>query len=150
MIRKHFCYISDCYQAVKEAISQSHTRAEFIQKMKEKKWKVDWSDARKHVVFEDEAGHKIRASRLGKIYHEDFSKENLEREIGRDVCVRTKTVCDPNFVWTTNQFSEVEFETEENQSDSVADAAGMASALGQMTARLVKKEVKKQSRGMRL
>lgn len=143
-------YISDCYQAVKEAIRQSHTRAEFIQKMEEKKWKVDWSDARKHVVFEDEAGHKIRASRLGKIYHEDFSKENLEREIGQDVCVRTKTVCDPNYVWTTNQFSEVELETEENQSDAVADVAGMASALGQMTARLVKKEVKKQSRGLRL
>ena len=118
--------------------------------MEEKKWKVDWSDARKHVVFEDEEGHKIRASRLGKIYHEDFSKENLEREIGQDVCARTKTVCDPNYVWTTNQFSGVELETEENQSDAVTDAAGMASALGQMTARLVKKEVKKQSRGLRL
>ena len=153
--KKDESYISDCYQAVKEAIRQSHTRAEFIQKMEEKKWKVDWSDTRKHVVFEDEEGHKIRASRLGKIYHEDFSKENLEREIGQDVWERTKTVCDPNYVWTTNQFSGVEQELEavcfeENQSDAVADAAGMASALGQMTARLVKKEVKKQSRGMRL
>ena len=112
--------------------------------MEEKKWKVDWSDTRKHVVFEDEEGHKIRASRLGKIYHEDFSKENLEREIGQDVCARTKTVWEPNYVGNTNQFSEFELETEENQSCAVADAAGVASALGQMTARFVKKEVKKQ------
>lgn len=52
--------------------------------MKESGWDVNWSDKRKHIVFQNQDGKKVRDSNLSKTFHLDISKEVLESEFNRN------------------------------------------------------------------
>ena len=52
--------------------------------MKQFGWKVNWTEKRKHITFQNQVGKKIRDSNLSKTFHLDISKEDLENEFDRN------------------------------------------------------------------
>ncbi len=77
-------YVADCAMALLSAIEVCKNREEFINKMKEAGWNVNWSEKRKHIVFQNQYGKKVRDSNLSKTFHLDISKEALESEFNRN------------------------------------------------------------------
>ena len=78
-------YVADCAIAVLETIPQSTSREEFIQGMEERGWTVQWKDNRKHIVFMDKKGRKVRDSNLSKTFSMDVGKEALNAQLARQV-----------------------------------------------------------------
>lgn len=77
-------YMVDCAVAVIETVAVSVNRQEFVAKMKERGWNVKWEDTRKHIVFQDSNGNKVRDSNLSKTFSLDISKEALSNEFDRN------------------------------------------------------------------
>jgi hypothetical protein len=77
-------YVADCAMALLSAMEVCKNREEFINKMKEAGWNVNWSEKRKHIVFQNQDGKKVRDSNLSKTFHLDISKEVLESEFNRN------------------------------------------------------------------
>lgn len=78
-------YVLDTALAVMQAREQSTSRADFISKMREQGYATEWADNRKHIVFQNEQGKKVRASNLEKTFKIELSKEGLEREFAENV-----------------------------------------------------------------
>lgn len=76
-------YVAECALSVMEAVPESASREEFIKKMAEKGWTVKWSDTRKHIVYQDKDGHKIRDSNIEKTFSMPAGKEALYLEFER-------------------------------------------------------------------
>ncbi|MDO4554125.1 MAG: relaxase/mobilization nuclease domain-containing protein, partial [Lachnospiraceae bacterium] len=77
-------YVMECAMAVVTAIKHCLSKEEFIQRMDEKGWKVNWSDSRKHITFQNRQGQKVRDSNLSKTFHLNISKEALYDEFNRE------------------------------------------------------------------
>ena len=73
-------FMVDCMKAINKIISECKDRLEFISKMKTAGWDVNWKDGRKNITFTNEKGEKVRDSNLSKTFHEDISKESLEKQ----------------------------------------------------------------------
>ena len=76
-------YVAECAISILEAVPESASREEFIKKMAEKGWTVKWSDTRKHIVYQDKDGHKIRDSNIEKTFAMAAGKEALTLEFER-------------------------------------------------------------------
>ena len=135
---KNDSYVNACYRAVRTAITLSSSKDEFINSLKNLGWSCNWSDSRTHIVFTDDEGHKIRASRLGKIFNEDFSKEGLEKMI-----CSTEKIQENQTEKLEQQSEEIELEDFEENYESNIDLVGVASLIG-TTARAVEKKIKKE------
>ena len=70
-------YVVQCGMALMDAVPTSASREGFIAAMKEKGWDVQWTDNRKHIVFQNEQGQKIRDSNIEKTFSMALSKEYL-------------------------------------------------------------------------
>ena len=73
-------FVADCAMAVLKALEHCISKEQFIDKMKQFGWKVNWTEKRKHITFENQDGKKVRDSNLSKTFHLDISKEELENE----------------------------------------------------------------------
>lgn len=78
-------YIQEIALAVMECKEQAKSREDFIQKMNEKGYGVDWQDTRKYITFTDlerqnqgEKKCKVRNNKLETYFAVDFGKESLE------------------------------------------------------------------------
>lgn len=87
-------YVQEIALAVLECKEQASSREDFIQKMSERGYGVDWQDNHKYITFTDlerekqgEKQCKIRNNKLEKYYNIEFSKEEFER--GFEVNVRS-------------------------------------------------------------
>ena len=87
-------YVADCAIAVLETIPQSTSREEFIQGMEERGWTVQWKDNRKHIVFMDKKGRKVRDSNLSKTFSMDVGKETLNAQFKRSVADKERRIRD--------------------------------------------------------
>lgn len=76
-------YVADCALAVLEAVPLSTCREEFIQHMSERGWTVQWKDNRKHIVFMDQKGRKVRDGNLARTFSMDVGKEALNAQLAR-------------------------------------------------------------------
>ncbi len=76
-------YVAECAISILEAVPESASRKEFVKKMAEKGWTVKWSDTRKHIVFQDKDGHKIRDNNIEKTFAIAADKEALNHEFER-------------------------------------------------------------------
>lgn len=79
-------YVQDIALSVLEFKEQATSREDFIKRMNEKGYGVDWQDNHKYITFTDRARQeqgeskcKIRNNKLEKYYNMDFGKEELER-----------------------------------------------------------------------
>lgn len=78
-------YVQDIALAVLDCREIAENRQDFIQKMHERGYGVDWQDTHKYITFTDlarqQAGEKqckIRNNKLEKYFNMDFSKVGLE------------------------------------------------------------------------
>ena len=80
---KNPSYLADCGIAVLSAIEKSKSKKEFITSMQESGWSVDWTERRKHIVFSNLSGKKVRDTNLKKSFNIDATKEGLAIEFER-------------------------------------------------------------------
>ena len=80
-------YVQDIALAILDCREQATNRTDFVQRMNERGYSVDWQDSHKYITFTDlkrqEQGEKqckIRNNKLEKYYNMDFGKESLEHE----------------------------------------------------------------------
>ena len=73
-------FVADCAMAVLKALENCISKEKFIEKMKQFGWNVNWTEKRKHIIFQKQDGKKVRDSNLSKTFHLDISKEGLENE----------------------------------------------------------------------
>ena len=73
-------FVADCAMAVLKALENCISKEKFIEKMKQFGWNVNWTEKRKHIIFQNQEGKKVRDSNLFKTFHLDISKEGLENE----------------------------------------------------------------------
>ena len=81
-------YVANCAIALLEVVPHSTNRDEFITGMNERGWSVNWSDSRKHIVFQNEEGKKVRDSNVSNTFAMDISKEALIHEFERQNALR--------------------------------------------------------------
>ena len=88
-------YVQDIALSVLDCKEQATSREDFIQRMNERGYGVDWQDNHKYITFTDlarqEQGEKqckVRNNKLEKYYNMDFGKEELER--GFEINARSK------------------------------------------------------------
>ena len=80
-------YVQDIALAILDCREQATSRTDFVQRMNERGYGVDWQDSHKYITFTDlkrqEQGEKqckIRNNKLEKYYNMVFGKESLEHE----------------------------------------------------------------------
>lgn len=77
-------FLADCGIALMEVIPKSASKEDFISGMAEKGWSVKWEDKRKHIVFENANGDKVRDSKIEKTFAGlKVNKEDLTIEFER-------------------------------------------------------------------
>lgn len=77
-------FVADCAMAVLKALENCISKEKFIEKMKQFGWNVNWTEKRKHIIFQNQDGKKVRDSNLSKTFYLDISKEGLENEFNRN------------------------------------------------------------------
>ncbi len=71
-------YIVDTATAVERAAKTAKNRDEFVEKMNEQGYKVNWESQKKHITFTNADGHKVRAANLEKTFNEPaYNKDGL-------------------------------------------------------------------------
>ena len=83
-------FVADCGLAIMVVMSGGCCgRDDFIAGMAGHGWSVQWEDNRKHIVFENEDGDKVRDSRIEKTFEGmEVNKEALEHEFERQNEIR--------------------------------------------------------------
>ena len=77
-------FVAECAIAIMEVVPQSTCREEFISGMRERGWSVQWEDSRKHIVFRNEDGKKVRDTNIEKTFAGmEANKEALINEFKR-------------------------------------------------------------------
>ena len=77
-------FVADCAMAVLKTLENCISKEKFIEKMKQFGWRVNWTEKRKHITFQNQDGKKVRDSNLSKTFHLNISKEDLENEFDRN------------------------------------------------------------------
>ncbi|MCR5337167.1 MAG: relaxase/mobilization nuclease domain-containing protein [Lachnospiraceae bacterium] len=80
-------YLAKCGMAIFETLPLSANREDFISGMKKRGWTVHWLEKRRHIVFENENGDKVRDTNILKTFNKDVSKEGLAHEFARQNAV---------------------------------------------------------------
>ncbi len=111
-------FLADCGIALMEVIPKSASKEEFISGMAEKGWSVKWEDKRKHIVFENENGDKVRDSKIEKTFSglrvnkEDlaieFERQNELRLGNTEATERRDSTKDPEAEYFERYYAEVE------------------------------------------
>ena len=81
-------FLADCAAAVSECARSAVSREGFIQQMQLHGWMVQWEEKRKHIVFRDAEGHRIRDTRLMGAFHVEASKEGLAQHFVENAAIR--------------------------------------------------------------
>ena len=77
-------FVAECAIAIMEVVPQASSREEFISGMEERGWSVQWEDSRKHIVFQNEDGKKVRDTNIEKTFAGmEVNKEALLNEFTR-------------------------------------------------------------------
>ena len=82
-------FVAECAIAIMEVVPQSSSREDFISGMEERGWSVQWEDCRKHIVFQNEDGKKVRDTNIEKTFAGmEVNKEALLNEFARQNEIR--------------------------------------------------------------
>lgn len=82
-------FVIDCAIALMEAIPQAASREEFISEMKQRGWSVIWEEKKKHIVFQNENGDKVRDTNIEKTFTDlNVNKEALIHEFKKQNEIR--------------------------------------------------------------
>ena len=82
-------YVTDCAVAILEVLEDiCESISDFINSMQDKGWKVNWTDKRKNITFENEKGEKVRDTNISKTFNMNIGKEALIYEFERQKAIR--------------------------------------------------------------
>ena len=82
-------YVTDCAVAILEVLEDiCESISDFISAMQDKGWKVNWTDKRKNITFENEKGEKVRDTNISKTFNMSIGKEALIYEFERQKAIR--------------------------------------------------------------
>ena len=82
-------FVAECAIAIMEVVPLSTSREDFISSMEERGWSVQWEDSRKHIVFQNEDGKKVRDTNIEKTFAGmEVNKEALLDEFTRQNEIR--------------------------------------------------------------
>lgn len=82
-------FVAECAIAIMETVPKSASREDFISGMEERGWSVQWEDKRKHIVFQNQNGDKVRDSNIEKTFSGmEVNKEVLLNEFTRQNALR--------------------------------------------------------------
>ena len=88
-------YIADLALALMEVTPQSFSKEDFISAMAEKGWTVRWEDTRKHIVYRNKNGDKVRDTNIEKTFTDlPATKEALTNEFKRNANTRRNNGCE--------------------------------------------------------
>lgn len=87
-------YVADCAIAVMEVAMLSTSKEAFIRSMEARGWTVQWKDNRKHIVFMDGKGRKVRDSNLARTFSIDIGKETLNAQFKRQAADKERRIQD--------------------------------------------------------
>ena len=87
-------YVADCAIAVLEVAPKATCKEDFIQGMGKRGWAVQWKDNRKHIVFMDGKGRKVRDSNLARTFSIDIGKETLNAQFKRQAADKERRIQD--------------------------------------------------------
>ena len=87
-------FVADCAIAIMDSVPESENREGFIRAMAGRGWSVNWQDSRKHIVFTNENGDKVRDSNIAKTFNMTIGKEELLNEFERQKALREKRIRD--------------------------------------------------------
>lgn len=79
-------FVADCALAIMSVVDRGCcSRDDFISEMVQQGWEVQWLDNRKHIVFENENGDKVRDSRIentfaGLVVNKEALNHEFERQ----------------------------------------------------------------------
>ena len=77
-------YVTECAIAIVNTLPNSRSRDDFISGMQKLGWAVKWTDNRKHIVYTNENGDKVRDTNIEKTFiGMKANKEALEYEFTR-------------------------------------------------------------------
>ena len=77
-------YVGECAKAIMDAIPIAKDKEDFIALMDKAGWSVQWEDSRKHIVFQNESGQKVRDSNIEKTFPGlKVSKDALSEEFAK-------------------------------------------------------------------
>lgn len=77
-------YVGECAKAIMDAIPIATDKEDFITLMDKAGWSVQWEDSRKHIVFQNESGQKVRDSNIEKTFPGlKVSKDALSEEFAK-------------------------------------------------------------------
>ena len=77
-------FVAECAIAIMEVVPHSTSRDEFISGMEERGWSVQWEESRKHIVFQNENGKKVRDTNIEKTFAGmEVNKEAQSNEFTR-------------------------------------------------------------------
>ena len=102
-------FVADCAIAIMKCVPLSANKVDFIQFMLAHGWIVHWHENRKHIVFENPNGEKIRDSNISKTFNMNIGKEALTDEFERQAAIR-KERTSPEY--DTNEFARYYAEVE--------------------------------------
>ena len=77
-------WLADIAIAVLTAKQTAKDKAEFISLLAAQQISVKWEDSRKYITFTNKDGKKVRNKKLTEIFKEDFTKEALLNDFGRN------------------------------------------------------------------
>lgn len=77
-------YVADCAKSIMDVLPIAKDKDDFITLMSRSGWTVQWEDSRKHIVFQNEAGQKVRDSNIEKTFSGiNVSKDALTEEFAK-------------------------------------------------------------------
>lgn len=77
-------FLMKCFKSVVDAKKTAHSKDEFICLMKKEGWDVLWDEKRKHIVFQNKDGKKVRDSNLAKTYNIAIDKTSLLEQFNQN------------------------------------------------------------------
>lgn len=85
-------YLQHCGKSIQAVMHNPECvdKESFIRLMQAEGWKVNWSDRRSHITFENEEGKKVRDTNILKTFGWDVTKETLEKDLSLKVPVVTE------------------------------------------------------------
>ena len=85
-------FVRNCAESIQKVMLKPECidKESFISLMQAEGWKVNWSDRRSHITFENEEGKKVRDSNILKTFGWDVTKEALEKDLSLKVPVVTE------------------------------------------------------------
>ncbi len=111
LIKKVDSFLHDCALAVIKAKTTAVSKEDFTIKMEKAGWTTKWSEKRKHLVFEDQNGNKVRDSNLTKTFGIGADKESLELQFKQNSCISNRKNIDNRTM--INECNLMIFSTEE-------------------------------------